>query len=308
MECTTLSRLTTSQVIIFTATFLGLSLIVNIWLFIDHSNISAFSAQQNDDITALKSELETSTQFKVEQLSRIDQMDGNQQELGDFIKDLQVEITLITNEYLKTAQTAKQTKEQLQIAQSQILKLEQSAAQSQRQLKDAQATIANQQRALKTKNDTETFQPNVLVAVNELSSSLPTLDNNIGVSLSALGEGTVHLPIESIFQKGTLEFTNDANEFLGSIASTLIDSQSIIIDVIGHSDSRPIVSDLAKLYPTNWELSAVRASKVVNFLIQKGVSQDRLTASGRAASAPVRDEENAENWAVNRRIEIRLTE
>ena len=60
------------------------------------------------------------------------------------------------------------------------------------------------------------------------------------------------------------------------------------ITVEGHTDSDWYSSgELAKTYPTNWELSSARASEVVKYLILKGVNSTRLRASGFADQWPV---------------------
>ena len=43
---------------------------------------------------------------------------------------------------------------------------------------------------------------------------------------------------------------------------------------------------MQKIYPSNWELSAARASNVVNYLIGQGVNSGRLQASGYADRWP----------------------
>lgn len=59
------------------------------------------------------------------------------------------------------------------------------------------------------------------------------------------------------------------------------------IKVEGHTDSDWYSSGkLAKIYPTNWELSSARASEVVKYLILKGVNSSRLRASGFADQWP----------------------
>ena len=45
-----------------------------------------------------------------------------------------------------------------------------------------------------------------------------------------------------------------------------------LIVVEGHTDSDNIPKSLQKIYPSNWELSSARASKVVNYLIDIGVN------------------------------------
>ena len=59
-----------------------------------------------------------------------------------------------------------------------------------------------------------------------------------------------------------------------------------LITVEGHTDSEPIPQGLAHIFPTNWELSSARASKVVNYLIEIGVNSGKLQASGYADRWP----------------------
>ena len=59
-----------------------------------------------------------------------------------------------------------------------------------------------------------------------------------------------------------------------------------MVIIEGHTDSDKIPKKLQKIYPTNWELSAARASNVVNYLISQGVNSGRLQASGYADRWP----------------------
>jgi len=59
-----------------------------------------------------------------------------------------------------------------------------------------------------------------------------------------------------------------------------------LVVVEGHTDSDAIPENLQEIFPTNWELSAARASKVVNYLIDIGVNSGKLQASGYADRWP----------------------
>ena len=62
------------------------------------------------------------------------------------------------------------------------------------------------------------------------------------------------------------------------------DIRPIIIE--GHTDADPMRGPMAKIYPTNWELSSGRAAEVVKYLISKGVNSGRLSAGGYADKWP----------------------
>ena len=78
-----------------------------------------------------------------------------------------------------------------------------------------------------------------------------------------------------------------------------------VLRVDGHTDVRPIVS---AAYKSNWELSAARAISVVQHLISKGVSPQRLVAAGFGEFQPIDPETTEGAFGRNRRIELKLTE
>jgi chemotaxis protein MotB len=306
LEFIVLSRITSTQALIFTATALGLSVLANVLLIVDQSNLQTTLDIKENDLALLSQQVEENKQFKTDQLTRLDEMDGNQRELGEFVRELQAEITNLNFEYIKTKETATQTRTQLANSQQQINSL-QTSLESQKQLLDnANATIANQQRALKLSQTTQNQNPAVGEIAQGLATDITEINTLVSVTQSQAGDVIINIPLLELFESGTLTIKTDATNYLRVLANYLIEFPNINANVIGHSDSRPIVSDLANSYPTNWELSSARASKVVNFLIQNGITENRLIASGKAANQPVRDTETEEAYAVNRRIEIRL--
>ena len=73
--------------------------------------------------------------------------------------------------------------------------------------------------------------------------------------------------------------------------------------VEGHTDSVPI---RGSVYPTNWELSTARASRVVRFLVEHGATTLRMGASGYAALHPIGSNSTSSGRSRNRRVEIVL--
>ncbi len=78
-----------------------------------------------------------------------------------------------------------------------------------------------------------------------------------------------------------------------------------VLRVDGHTDVRPINSPQFK---NNWELSAARAISVVQYLIGKSVSPQRLVAAGFGEFQPIDTEKTEDAFSRNRRIELKLTE
>ena len=79
-----------------------------------------------------------------------------------------------------------------------------------------------------------------------------------------------------------------------------------VLRVDGHTDSRPVGPPSP--FKSNWELSAARAISVVQYLISKGVSPQRLVAAGFGEFQPIDPGTTEDALARNRRIELKLTE
>ena len=73
------------------------------------------------------------------------------------------------------------------------------------------------------------------------------------------------------------------------------------VKVEGHTDNTPIHT---LRYPSNWELSASRASEVAHMLIKDGYPPERLSVEGFAEFRPKVPNTSPENRSVNRRIEV----
>jgi chemotaxis protein MotB len=71
--------------------------------------------------------------------------------------------------------------------------------------------------------------------------------------------------------------------------------------VEGHTDNTPIAT---YRFPSNWELSAARASSVVRLFAEAGVAPARLTAAGYGEQRPVADNLSESGRARNRRVTI----
>jgi chemotaxis protein MotB len=124
------------------------------------------------------------------------------------------------------------------------------------------------------------------------SNRLNLTVNRRGVILSVPEAGT--------FATGNDELSADARTLLAEIATTLT-TFSNAIRVEGHSDDVPIRT---QRFQSNWDLSAARASRVVEFLIQQGVEPERLSATGYAEFQPRVPNLNDEARALNRRIDL----
>ncbi len=117
---------------------------------------------------------------------------------------------------------------------------------------------------------------------------------------------------EVLFDTGQAVLNPEGRAEIDKLASALLELEQQIpaeiawvLRVDGHTDVRPIAS---LQFPSNWALSAARAISVVQYLIQKGVSPQRLVAAGFGEFQPLDTERTEEAYRRNRRIELKLTE
>ena len=110
-----------------------------------------------------------------------------------------------------------------------------------------------------------------------------------------------------LFDSGSVTIKPEGQEVILKLADSFRDTEDKNIAVEGHTDNVQIGSVLIDRFPTNWELSAARATAVVRFLEEKGnIAPERLTASGFSYHRSVATNDTPEGRKQNRRIEIIL--
>ena len=117
---------------------------------------------------------------------------------------------------------------------------------------------------------------------------------------------------EVLFDTGQATLNPEGRAELDKLAAALLDLEKQIpteiawvLRVDGHTDVRPIAS---AQFPSNWALSSARAISVVQYLISKGISPQRLVAAGFAEFQPLDTAQTEDAYRRNRRIELKLTE
>ena len=107
-------------------------------------------------------------------------------------------------------------------------------------------------------------------------------------------------------KEGKSEILN-VTEILSSIMKNIPENIDWVIRVDGHTDNTPLSG--AGEFKDNWELSQARALSVVKYMIKElNFSGSRLAANGFGEYQPISREDTPEARALNRRIEIKLTE
>ena len=121
------------------------------------------------------------------------------------------------------------------------------------------------------------------------------------------GKLEVNMLDEILFDSGKTTIKPQGVEVLDRVGNILLKVKDRAINIEGHTDNVPIGADLSKQYPTNWELSATRATNVARYLQEKiGMNPSLLSATGYGEYQPVASNETEEGRAKNRRIEIVL--
>lgn len=156
-----------------------------------------------------------------------------------------------------------------------------------------------------------------LVAAKTRSDSLNmVLTNNLTRSLSRdelrdvdvkVLKGVVYISLADnmLFKTGSYAISDRAMETLGKIAKIIKDYKDYDVMVEGNTDNVPISRTNIR---NNWDLSALRASSVVQTLQDKfGVDPSRLSAAGRGEYRPIADNTTESGRQRNRRTEIIIT-
>jgi chemotaxis protein MotB len=121
------------------------------------------------------------------------------------------------------------------------------------------------------------------------------------------GRLKVNMVDEILFDSGKTTIKPQGFKVLERVGKILLKSKDQAIRIEGHTDNVPIGPELGKMYPTNWELSAARATTVARYLQEKiGIDPALLSATGYGPYQPIASNETEEGRAKNRRIEILL--
>lgn len=113
----------------------------------------------------------------------------------------------------------------------------------------------------------------------------------------------IELSSSLLFSSGDAQLSTSALEVLEKIVSILKDGSNPI-RVEGFTDNVPINT---QQFPSNWELSAARATAVVQLFVEEGITPSRLAAIGYGEHQPVDSNETPEGRNRNRRIVLMIS-
>lgn len=144
-----------------------------------------------------------------------------------------------------------------------------------------------------------------IALTNKLTRSLST-DELKDVDVKVL-KGVVYISLADnmLFKSGSYEISDRAMQTLSKIAKIIKDYNDYDVLVEGNTDNVPISRTNIR---NNWDLSALRASSVVQCLQdQFGINPSRLSAAGRGEYNPIADNDTEVGKQRNRRTEIIIT-
>ncbi|MCJ8211074.1 OmpA family protein [Mucilaginibacter sp. RS28] len=158
------------------------------------------------------------------------------------------------------------------------------------------------QQLIAAKNKSDSLN---MVLTNNLTRSLSQAESK-DVDVQVL-KGVVYISLADnmLYKSGSYEISDKAGETLGKIAKIIKDYKDYDVLIEGNTDNLPISQ---KNIRNNWDLSALRASSVVQSLQNNyAVDPKRLTAGGRGEFNPIADNSTEAGRARNRRTQIIIT-
>lgn len=130
-----------------------------------------------------------------------------------------------------------------------------------------------------------------------------SLSDFAGIRVNPIAGGIeLVLPESLVYGSGSADIVR--KDLLRQLATRLKDTAADI-RIEGHTDNVPVATSA---FPSNWELSAQRASNAVRYITEEcGINPQLVSAAGYADSRPVATNDSAEGRALNRRVNLIIT-
>ncbi len=225
------------------------------------------------------------------------------EELAAFQKQLSDLLELKDLELDAGNQRAAELEKEVADARAKIRSLEADAARKQEMIDGLEKRISalhkrlgiteNESKELKTTYDA--FIRDLNKHINEKDAAIENLEEKL----------TLTFVDRILFDSGKAAINPKGKTFLKKVGNVLKNVNDNMIRVIGHTDNVLISPRYRHKYPSNWELSGVRAATIVRFFQNKcDVDPKLMEAVGRSYHEPVADNETPKGRAMNRRVEI----
>lgn len=235
--------------------------------------------------------------------ARYDKLDREREALEAQVERLRLERQSLEAQYVEAQESYEDEREARDSLESNLQKVQREASRLDENL-DAERLARMEAAAALAKREAELAK--MQSTYDELVSDLEAEVSSGQIEIQRLREGLrLNVSDEVLFASGSAELDDKGRKVLVKVAKQL-KSLRDQIQVRGHTDDRKIGGALAQRYPTNWELAAARAARVVRLLEERGVDPKKLSAVSLGPNAPVAPNDSAENRQRNRRIEILL--
>jgi len=227
--------------------------------------------------------------------AKSDTLSKNIVDLRDHIADLKKENSLLKAETKDLSQNLETLQKDVSKFRDQIVALQKKNEVLQSKTKDLERQ--KEEEVLAMKGTYENLLENMKSEIEKGKITITQLRGKLKVNMLD----------EILFDSGETTIKPQGIEVLKRVGSILLNVKDKAINIEGHTDNVPIGAELRKKYPTNWELSVVRATNVARYLQEKsGINPILLSATGYGEYKPVASNETEEGKAKNRRIEIVL--
>ncbi|KPK97208.1 MAG: hypothetical protein AMJ95_10290 [Omnitrophica WOR_2 bacterium SM23_72] len=249
---------------------------------------------------------------------------GENRDLRQNLETLKTDVNNLQNRIVALEEKNKALQYEAEVhvnsLQNQILALEEKKREIQSEADAQRNTLQSQIAALMEKNKVLQSQAKALERQKEeemlemkgayeaLLENMKTEIDKGKITITQLrGKLKVNMLDEILFDSGKTTIKSQGVEVLKRVGSILLTVKDRAINIEGHTDNVPIGAELSKKYPTNWELSAARATNVARYLQEKiGMNPRLLSATGYGEYQPVAPNKTQEGRSRNRRIEIVL--
>ncbi|MBI5584289.1 MAG: flagellar motor protein MotB [Deltaproteobacteria bacterium] len=126
-----------------------------------------------------------------------------------------------------------------------------------------------------------------------------------GVTLERRGPALVlTFPEQIVFDTGEARLKPEADPTLAAMGTFVALRPELLVEVHGHTDDRPIRNSR---YPSNWELSAARATQVARALIARGTAPRQISVKGFGEYQALAPNDSETNRLKNRRVEVHFS-
>ncbi|MBI4829431.1 MAG: OmpA family protein [Nitrospinae bacterium] len=138
--------------------------------------------------------------------------------------------------------------------------------------------------------------------VNIIADSVIRQGFHGAASISSSEEGVrVRIQGRALFDEGSAALHPASQMFLQDLSGVVKSNGDLYVVVEGHTDDQPVSS---RKFPSNWELSVLRAASVLKRLAADGAPANRMAAAGYADTRPLFPNNREETRALNRRVEF----